>query len=50
MFYKIDSLSGINETNVRNLTNNGYFIVIDRHMLYKEIDYIINLIFSDWFL
>lgn len=45
-FYKIDSLSGINETNVRNLTNNGYFIVIDRHMLYEEIDYIINLIFK----
>jgi hypothetical protein len=43
-FYKIDSLSGVNETNVKCLNNNGYFLVIDGYNLYEEINYLINLI------
>ena len=43
-FYKIDSLSGVNETNVKNINNNGYFLVVDDFNLYKEIQYLINLI------
>ena len=43
-FYKIDSLSGVNETNVKCLSNNGYFLVIDSNNLYEEVNYIINKI------
>ena len=43
-FYKIDSLSGINETNVKCLSNNGYFLVIDSNNLYEEVNYLINKI------
>ena len=43
-FYKLDSLSGVNETNIRNLNDNGYFIVIEKYNLYEEINYIIKLI------
>ncbi len=43
-FYKIDSLSGVNETNVKNLNENGYFLVLENSNLYEEINYTINLI------
>ena len=46
IFYKIDSLSGINETNVKCLNDNGYLIVIDRNNLYEEINYLIKIINS----
>lgn len=43
-FYKIDSLSGVNETNVKCLSNNGYFLVVDNKNLYEEVNYLINKI------
>lgn len=43
-FYKIDSLGGVNETNVKCLSNNGYFLVIDSNNLYEEVNYLINKI------
>ncbi len=43
-FYKIDSLGGVNETNVKCLGSNGYFLVIDSNNLYEEVNYLINKI------
>jgi hypothetical protein len=43
-YYKIDSIGGVNETNVKCLSNNGYFLVIDRKNLYEEVNYLINKI------
>ena len=43
-YYKIDSLGGVNETNVKCLSNNGYFLVIDRDNIYNEVCYFINKI------
>ena len=44
IYYKIDSLGGVNETNVKCLSNNGYFLVIDSKNLYEEVNYLINKI------
>ena len=43
-YYKIDSISGINETNIKCINNNGYLIVIDSNNLYDEINYLIKII------
>lgn len=43
-YYKIDSLSGVNETNMSQINNNGYFIVIDQENCDELLKYIINLI------
>lgn len=40
-YYKIDSIGGVNETNVKCLNNNGYFLVIDSNNLYEEVNYFI---------
>ena len=45
-YYKIDSLSGVNETNMSQLNNNGYFLVIDQENFQELLEYIINLIES----
>jgi hypothetical protein len=38
-WYKIDSLCGVNETNVSNLTNNGYLLILDNKILFTELGY-----------
>ena len=46
-FYKIDSIGGVNEINVKKIGNNGYFLVIDDFLLYEHVEYFITLIKSN---
>lgn len=43
-FYKIDSIGGVNEINVKSMGKNGYFLVIDDFLLYEHVEYFINLL------
>jgi hypothetical protein len=42
--YKIDSIGGANEINVKRMGKNGYFLVIDEFLIYEHVEYFINLI------
>lgn len=41
-YYKIDSISGVNQINVNKLSNNGYLLIIENKLLYSEIEHYIN--------
>lgn len=46
-WYKVDSLSGINEINtINNFRDNGYLLVFSKKMIFLEIEYIIDFLKS----
>ena len=42
IWYKIDSITGVNIINEPNITNNGFFLILDKSLLFNEICYYIN--------
>ena len=42
-YYKIDSISGVNKTDIRSI-NNGYLLILDNKLLYGEIEYYLKVL------
>ena len=47
LWYKIDSISGVNRIDNPIIKNNGYLLVVDGKHLYNEIFYTIKLIYNN---
>ena len=48
-WYKVDSLSGVNEINtITNFGDNGYFLIFSQKMIFLEIEYLLKFVKSQY--